>query len=776
MKRMTAFAAAALLLTSCSSGSTSGSAAVRPDGGSEVTGAQEEAATPMKASQMKYKESRVALPEDFGGMQLLYEHGGVRLLYSTKDGGMAMQLYDGDMAPTGQIKLDVPEDSRSDYPTDHISCALPDGGIAMLDMYTIYDGDYSDREKYLSEGTAEFVLRVYSEDGKLISCKELDDTDEFYTFGDDFISGLTPYGDNYILSMRDSYVLLSPEGEVLDMVNSDEHWYFCTDTEGRTVAAGTEGWGYMDGTALRFPQSPKPYGEWLRTYGVPFTGCGEYKSFITLNEGFYGVDSEDRLTELMDFTDSMFVPQFVYMAVSAGENRFVVLTQDNTRSSGLSFTLLTQRPEGYTEADKKTIRIGCIEWDNNAGETVAMFSKQSENYKAETKKYKEYDDLKYDVLTGDIPELFCYQPSSVMYKFARLGAFADLYGYLDSREGLSRDDIMPNILRAYEYKGGLYGFPIAYHINCWIADREIVPREYSNWNLEEFFSFAENMPEGMYLGSRNSPFMWPEQCFDSLFPVAMTSFVDFDNYTCSFDSPEFIHFLNFCRDVKMPGETYEWDSMSESEKEQAYDEARYSILNKTSMLTWCSISHPEEYLTHSMNYGLFLNDRFNYVIFPNEERSGTISPLNCMCYSILNGCAEPDGAWEYLCYINSEDYFDEYLQVENSFAANRHITEKRLENAFDWADSLVYNDEGGYVPPQANLADGTETHTYRIPDGTRRYLRDFLSTFDKVADQDTVIYDIANEEAGKFFAGEAAAEDCAAMIQNRVSLYLSENS
>ena len=35
MKRITAFAAAALLLTSCSSGSTSGSAAVRPDGRNE---------------------------------------------------------------------------------------------------------------------------------------------------------------------------------------------------------------------------------------------------------------------------------------------------------------------------------------------------------------------------------------------------------------------------------------------------------------------------------------------------------------------------------------------------------------------------------------------------------------------------------------------------------------------------------------------------------------------------------------------------------------------
>ncbi|MBO4877894.1 MAG: extracellular solute-binding protein [Ruminococcus sp.] len=773
MKRLTASAAAAaLLLTACSSGNT---VSVTDSSTVQAEENGSEAAKPMKAAQTQYKESRIPLPDDFSGMLLLYNCGGVRFLYQDRDGGMAIQLYDDDMTPTETLKLEVPEDSRSKYTTEHTPCSLPDGGIAMLDMYAVYDGDIADSERWQRETEPEFVLRIYSSDGRLVSESEVGN--DFYTFGDDYIQSLSVYGDNYILSMRDSYLLLSPEGKVLESTNTDENWYFCTDTEGRTLAAGRDGWGYMDGSTLKLPQSPAPYGKWLNPLGVPFTGCGEYKAFITLNEGFYGVDSEDRLTELMDFTDSDFVPQFVYMAASAGEKRFVLITNEQTSSSGLSYVLMTQRPEDYTEADKKTVRIGCINGDHNAGDTVVMFNKQSENYKAETKRYKEYDDLKYDILTGDAPDLFCYQPSSVMYRFARAGAFTDLYELLDSREGLSRDDIMPNVMKAYEYKGGLYGLPVAYSLNCWIANREVIPREYSNWDLDEFFSFAENMPEGMYLGSKNSPFMSPEQTFDTLLPTAMSSFVDFDGFTCDFGSPEFLHLLTFCRDAKIQ-EGYDWKNMSDSEKTDATAEYRYSILNKESLLNWCFLRDPNDYIVYPVNDNLYLNDRFTYAIFPNKERSGTISTVNNMCYSILNGCAEPEGAWEYFCFINSEDYLTSYLQTDRAFYSNRHLTETKMEEAFDWADGLDFTGYG-YYDPSANggsAEEDTEEQKYVLPDETKRYLRDFFSTFMKLQDQDEVIYGIAEEEAGKFFAGETSAEDCAAMIQNRVSLYLSENS
>ena len=42
--------------------------------------------------------------------------------------------------------------------------------------------------------------------------------------------------------------------------------------------------------------------------------------------------------------------------------------------------------------------------------------------------------------------------------------------------------------------------------------------------------------------------------------------------------------------------------------------------------------------------------------------------------------------------------------------------------------------------------------------------------------QDRSIDRIVEDEAGRFFAGECSAEDCAARIQSRARLYLAEQS
>lgn len=772
MKKILAFTLAlGMLCTGCSAGHE-GNSTVSVSGESQPDGSEK----PMKAAQTQYKETDMTVPDDFAGRQLLYSYNGVRLLYNSRDGKRVIQMYGDDMAPGDKIMLREPEDKRSSYSTDIYPCASADGVLTILYQHIIYDGDITDTERYLSEAEPVFVLRRYSPDGELLSEAEIENPGEFFTYGEDFISTITPYGSNYILAIHDALVLLSPEGEVLDITNITDNWYFCTDSEGRTVAASNEAWGYMDGETLKLPAETKEYGKWLSNHGVPFTGTGDYTAFLTLNEGFYGVDAEGRLTELMDFSDSDYVPPFVGMTVSDGADGFVTLYDDFNTGAGMRFSHLTPRPVGYVD-ERKPVKVGCINWDNNARDTVAMYNKQSEEYTAEIRTYEEYDDLKLDVVSGDAPDLFCYQPSSVMYRYARLGAFTDLYQLLDSKDGLSREDIVPNIMKAYEYKGALYGLPVAYHLDCWTANREVIPREYSNWNLEEFFSFAENLPENMYLGSKNSPFMDPELCFINLFPAAMRSFIDYDSFTCTFDSPEFVHLLTFCKDAKMQGRI-DWDGLSQEETEAAYNEERYALLNKTALLDHGFLHSPEDLVIGSSNWGLYINDDFNYVIYPNNDRSGTVFTGNCMCYSILNGCNEPDGAWDYFCYINSQKYLESYLQVENCFVSNKKENQKRLDDAFYWAEQMEWNEDGQHDSPKSggNWADSIETKKYSMPPETKQYILDFLSTFDKLGDSDEPVFNIAKEEADRFFAGESSAEDCAAMIQNRVSLYLSENS
>jgi hypothetical protein len=64
---------------------------------------------------------------------------------------------------------------------------------------------------------------------------------------------------------------------------------------------------------------------------------------------------------------------------------------------------------------------------------------------------------------------------------------------------------------------------------------------------------------------------------------------------------------------------------------------------------------------------------------------------------------------------------------------------------------------------------------------TERHERELLNFLDNIAGQpistlsDDVIADILSEEITSFFGGAKTAEECARVIQSRVSIYLSEN-
>jgi hypothetical protein len=89
-----------------------------------------------------------------------------------------------------------------------------------------------------------------------------------------------------------------------------------------------------------------------------------------------------------------------------------------------------------------------------------------------------------------------------------------------------------------------------------------------------------------------------------------------------------------------------------------------------------------------------------------------------------------------------------------------------------------YTDENGekvYYDQTAYIGD-TE---YTIPALTQEQVDDFKTMVDNASvggNYDSDILDIINEEAAAFFSGDKSADDVAALIQNRVSIYLGETS
>lgn len=734
---------------------------------------------PPTVTQLMYKQEDLDFPEDMGSRLGIYYSNGVKLAYEDKDRNVQIMSYDEDMKDTWTTELE----SDNENVNTRLIDVRPDGSIIMLTEYVEYDGDMSDIDDYYENAQVSFRLSFYASDLSLEKTVDVDELSRNFELKGDFISGLYTYGDKIIIILKEDQLLLADsDGNIIDNITSGSgHAQYGTDSEGNTIAALWDKYAYLNGDDLSFNENnAKEYGKWINRTGPVFTGAGDYKAFMVMNEGIYGLTYGDELIQLLDFTDSNISPNGIWNAAYAGEGKFVIMGDDQMSGNGMFLSLLTVRPDDYVE-NKKKLTVAVVEGSDNTPEIATIFNKKSDAYTAEVKTYSTDDDLKLDVLSGNSPDLVSYREADFMYRYVNLGAFADLYDLMDEYGGMQADDIVDNVRTAYEYKGGLYGLPIVFHPVLFMANSEVIGREYTYWGYEDLFSFGENMPEGMHLGSKNSFCIRRDLLFSELCYSGASSFIDYDNYTCNFDSEEFIHLLNFCNEAEI-NEAYDWGGILSNENEQQmieYNEAEMSVLNKTSLLYQCrGMSMARDFLGLPCQTGLYLNDNYTYLIPPSDDGKGAIMPGNAMTFSVMEQAPDKEGAWEFYKYIMSEKFHDNYLQTMDHFSSNKKCYEKQMNDLRSDSENFLFiKGENWYVDTGTGSYSGKE-ETYKKPltDEDLEYFKDIINNSTHIATVNSEVYSILQEECGEFIAGEISAEDCAAMIQNRVQLYLSEQS
>ena len=442
--------------------------------------------------------------------------------------------------------------------------------------------------------------------------------------------------------------------------------------------------------------------------------------------------------------------------------------------------MLTIRPDDYDAENKKLITLGCTEYSDCAEETAEMFNKDNDLYKVSVHPYKDTDNLSRDIISGDAPDLFAYQDASFMYRYANSGTLADIYDYMEKNDGIKQDDILENVLQAYEYKGGLYGIPAGFSLSdAFIANSDVISRDYSYWNYDEFFDTVENMPEDMYLSSKNSMLTYRDGVFGRFCLEEYGNWVDYDNFTCNFNSEEFINLLNFCNTVRINENYYseEMNKMSDKEARAMNRQEDISVLNEKSLFGNYSehINDFGEIISIVKQNGLYLNGNYTYLISPSDDRTGTISPTNDMCFSIIDNTDCPEGAWDFMNYVLSPYFQNNCKYLSHCFTTNKksfsyklnkelNQYRKQFQVSLDPTEDTMFTFE----------TMGTEWINKPITDEDVEYITDFISHFSKVSVADRNIQDIISEECEKFRNGEITAETCAETIQNSVSEYLSK--
>lgn len=471
------------------------------------------------------------------------------------------------------------------------------------------------------------------------------------------------------------------------------------------------------------------------------------------NNSYYGIKSDKTTEKLIDFTDSGLRG---INAISPIANGDFVCYMDRKL-----YRLSERDMEEYGEMQEITL-AAAVNIDE-IQPMIADFNAESNLYQIKLKNYAEsyeysieglenaVNDLEIDIISGNIPDMV-YLDTNEIEKLSSKGAFADLYELMDSDSKYSRDAFLPNYLEAAETNGHIYSIAPTFTIKTIAAKSKHT--DIQNWTFDEFRDIYNSKSADMTLfesaNNRNAVFSFlSDDCND---------FVDYGTHTCSFNSQDFINILQFA--AEFPSiEEYSWETTS--------------CRNDTALISTLYIKSFRD--INVENQSVF-GDDVTFVGFPSESGNGSVMTLTSQ-FAIMEDSPAKDGAWSFIRTFFSDDRY--YGNINGI-----PVTEKGFEIAMEEALEPLYYIDGESnqkVPMKEtgyNFTNGSETEITPMTEAEQAKYEAFVRSITRAisGNYDSSVNSIVSEETSRYFAGACSAEECAEMIQNRVSIMLSEQS
>ena len=346
-------------------------------------------------------------------------------------------------------------------------------------------------------------------------------------------------------------------------------------------------------------------------------------------------------------------------------------------------------------------------------------------------------------------------------KYIAKGALADLSALMEKDDSISQDDLVAGALKAYLSDGKLYGMPYCFNVQSLIASVKLVG-DRTSWNMAEMAQVIDGLDDTVSVMEYTTQTDFLQQ----MVYQNISQFVDYGKATCSFDSDAFKQLLAASSKLPTEEELYgDGDEISVASSDS------YQMLQSGDLLLTTSYISGDSYSIKEF-YGLYNNKDFGMVNigYPTDEGSGVqISVGGGLAISAKSKYT--DAAWDFIKTLLSDDFQTDQWGFPVTKTAFDKAMAATMEKDF-------YTDENGekvYYDQTAYIGD-TE---YNIPPLTQEQVDDFKAMVDNASvggNYDSDILDIINEEAAAFFSGDKSADDVAALIQNRVSIYLGETS
>lgn len=448
-------------------------------------------------------------------------------------------------------------------------------------------------------------------------------------------------------------------------------------------------------------------------------------------------------------TSLLLTAAFLTSAASCGRK-----TADVSETSGKTVVTLAALP---TRNDPNLNRLD---------ELAEKFNSRSEVYTLTVKKYpfsendphQPLNQLNMDILSGDIPDIIAAPPESIG-NLGDKGYLTDLYPLLDDSEEIGRGDFLPNVLPSLEKDGKLMALFEGFTIKTMAVMTSSLTPELQSWSYADMESVFRSMPRGKRLFAE-SKLSRGNVLYSIYLPCMADSYIDFSNNTCDFSAvAQRLDFLSELSDGKEFAQ--EMASMSEQEWQVWNKEQSGGLIRGDVLVDSIELGGINAALTSQLAY--FGGAPVTFIGYPSENGSRNVTKVDVM-YAVMDKSECKKGAFEFLTGLFRNSY-----QKDMSISwRGLPVTESALEALT--ADDIKLNALSIYEPVSV-LPD---SEPYVISDENVALLKEFIRTEKLSPYTHSDVEDIIVEECMAALEGGSSHEQCAYLLDDRISTYLSE--
>ena len=520
------------------------------------------------------------------------------------------------------------------------------------------------------------------------------------------------------------------------------------------------------------------------TAGVFYnTGYDSYPLLKCTSEAILGYNIETMESTSLVMWDERGVDGAVYQHAIAIDDEYVFsLMKSSENGTTLDLIKLPVTSSGIphnTTADKTTVVVGGIggvegiAFENMRRE-IRLFNETNLEYRLELKDYFETDynsaltRLNLDIISGNAPDVILFNDVFAIPRdnYANMGLFADLYEFIDSDPDIKREDFLPNVFKALETDGRLYFGATSFHIMTLVGKTSEVGTE-MGWTWDDYDSLIASQPQGITPIAAEGESSSKVSMFLRLLSPKLGEYVDYKTGTCDFVNSDFVKLLEVVDD-------FDNDTIGYSRA------ADFSEDNPLLMLANMFGFH--ELMKWEKHY---FNDDVTFIGVPsNNGGSGSTGRL-FNTFAISASSEAQDGAWAFAKYLmlDSQErmgtvaiFSPEIPRVTSVGFDGYPIKISELQRIAEFSKIELEADDDRGVLRSEYILDGADYRPYDVQPNTDREVDKVLDLIYSVSfsHYETTVRNIVVEEIDNYFYGHRTAEDVAAIIQSRVSLYLAE--